>query len=270
MDLSRAKYILPNMFTLGSVMCAMFSMHISSTASTPREMALAAWLIIISAVCDVSDGRVARMKRTESEFGVQLDSLADAVSFGIAPAWLMYHWGLSQLGNWGIAIAFVYVGCTLMRLARFNVLAAKEDHCEGPSRYFLGLPSPLAAGTVVAVVLAHLSLTSQMTTPATLSVSVMSVLLGLLMVSNVRYRTFKDASLRSKEGLVILALLAASITAGAVFKPSLAVVILMSLYVVMGLIGALIHLSRSILSPETEDEADFSQELAIESDDKLG
>ena len=137
-------------------------------------------------------------------------------------------------------------------------------------RGLTGLPSPLAAGALISVVLAHVSLTSRPSTFAYGGVAILTVLVGLLMVSNVRYRTFKDASLRSREGLVILALLAASITAGAVFKPSLAVVILMALYVIMGLIGALIHLSRSILSSDSEEEADFSQELAIESDEKLG
>lgn len=264
MDLSRAKYILPNMFTLGSVLCALFSMHIATSAASASEMALAAWLIIISAVCDVSDGRVARMTRTESEFGVQLDSLADAISFGAAPAWLMYHWGLSAWGEWGIVVAFIYLACTLMRLARFNVLVAREDHSKGPSRYFLGLPSPLAAGGVVAIVLAHISITGQMCTPVTLGVGLMSVMLGLLMVSNVKYRTFKDASLRSREGLVILALIAASITAGVVFKPSLAVVIIMALYVTMGLLGAMIHLSRSLLFSSDEDEQD---ELVVSSEE---
>lgn len=267
MDLSRTKYILPNLFTLGSVLCSTFSMHVASTADQPRELALAAWLIIIAAVCDAFDGRVARMTKTESEFGVQLDSLADAVSFGVAPAWLLFHWGLEPLGGWGVVVAFVYVACTLMRLARFNVMAA-QAHSDGPSKFFTGLPSPLGAGTVVAVVLAHLSITEQMTTTATLSVVALTILLSLLMVSNVRYRTFKDVNFRGRAGVALLALLAASVATGIVFKPSIAVVSLMILYIGLGLVGGIIHASRGLLAHSRNADDDSDEELLLPKDDK--
>ncbi len=254
MDLSRAKYILPNAFTLGSVLCATFSMHTASQASTPKQLAMAAWLIIVAALFDMCDGRVARMTKTESDFGVQMDSLADAVSFGVAPAFLLYHWGLSELGAAGVVISFIFMACTLMRLARFNVMAMNQEH-DGPSRFFLGLPSPLAAGAVVAVVLAHLSISDQMTTPATTAVITITLLLSGLMVSNVRYRTFKDADWRGREGVVALGLVLATVGIGVAARPSVAVVMLMSLYVALGLMTNIVHVGRSILGFEQDDEA---------------
>ena len=200
MDWQKTRYILPNLFTLASVLSGMFSMHLSQRATSTSEMALAAWLIVVSMLCDACDGRVARMTRTESAFGVQLDSLADAVSFGIAPAWLLFHWGLTPLGPAGVVIAFCYAAATLIRLARFNVAASEDNGC---SRYFQGLPSPLAAGGVVALVLAALAQTDHYTTPASGAVALAALLLGGLMVSNVRYRTFKDVRLRGRAGLIV-------------------------------------------------------------------
>src|SRR5574339_28462 len=99
------------------------------------------------------DGRVARMTRTQSAFGVELDSLADVVSFGAAPALLVYKWALAPLGLLGLFLSFAYAACGALRLARFNVLAWRGD--KGASRFFVGLPIPLAAGTIVSIVIAH-------------------------------------------------------------------------------------------------------------------
>ena len=263
MDLSRAKYILPNTFTLGSVLCATFSMHIAAHAESPERLALAAWLLLVSMLCDLVDGRVARLTRSQSEFGVQLDSLADAVSFGVAPAWLMYYWGLEPLGALGVVISFVYVGCTLMRLARFNVMAAQEDASAGPSKFFQGLPSPLAAGAAIAVVLTHISITGQMTTPASRSVGLFAILLGGLMVSNVRYHTFKGVNWRGRAGVVLAALAAATTAVGLAFEPSIAVVSLMFLYISLGLVGGVIHVGREILDQEDASGADESQQIVL-------
>src|SRR5207302_8350515 len=99
---------------------------------------------------DAFDGRVARLTRTQSDFGVELDSLADVISFGVAPAILVYKWALAGLGIGGIVISSIYAACGAIRLARFNVLAHSES---GTQRYFVGLPIPLAAGMLVAVVI---------------------------------------------------------------------------------------------------------------------
>lgn len=269
MDLSKLRYIAPNSFTLGSVLSSMISMYLASTAQTAGMLSLAAWLIFVSMVCDLLDGRVARLTRAESELGVQLDSLADAISFGVAPAWLMFHWGLKPLGVWGVVIAFIYVACTLLRLARFNVLAQQaESH--GVSRYFSGLPSPLAAGGVVSVVLAHLSITDQMATPATYSVIILAVLLGVLMVSNIPYRTFKDVNFRGRAGVISVALLVLAIVAGVLFDPSYSIVGLMCMYIVMGLVGGAVSLGKMLFIHEDAESlgAHDDEELLRVGDDE--
>ena len=143
MDLTRAKYLLPNSLTMASAFCGFASIHLSLTGSTVTQFSTAAWLLVVAMFLDAFDGRVARMTKSESELGVQLDSLADAVSFGLAPAFLMYAWGLSSLGTLGLFAAFIYAAGAILRLARFNVMASQH---EGVTRHFLGLPSPLAAG----------------------------------------------------------------------------------------------------------------------------
>lgn len=265
MDLSRAKYILPNLFTLASVFAGLYSINLTTRATSVEDLRLAALLIIVAMFCDAFDGRVARMTGSESAFGVQLDSLADAISFGVAPGILLYQWGMLDWGMGGMAVAFVYTACAIMRLARFNVMAQASD---GVKKYFLGLPTPLAAGTVVSVVLAHLSVTAQMATGATLSVVVMTLLLSGLMVSNVRYRTFKDVNFRGRAGLVLLGVLAASGAMSLVFEPSVTLVALMAAYIFLGLSGGIIHLGRHVISatdadphaPEELDEMDVREE----------
>lgn len=256
MDLSRAKYILPNLFTLTSVGAGVFSVHLSTTAESVSDMTMAAYLLVGAMACDMLDGRVARLTRTESELGLQLDSLADAISFGVAPGFLLYHWGMSHLGGWGVFAATIYVMGAVLRLARFNVMAGRE---QGPSRYFLGLPTPLAAGTVISLVLAYVSFTESMTTGAGLSVAAMAVFLGALMVSNVRYRSFKDMSLKKPDLLAVLALLGV-VLAAMVVKPSIAFGLLLVVYVIVGLLGGLVSLGKNLF---------FSAENFSEEDDEV-
>lgn len=264
MDLSRAKYILPNLFTLSSIYAGLSSIHISIKASSAEEMALAAWLVVVAMFCDAFDGRVARMTKTESEFGVQLDSLADAISFGVAPAFLLFTWGMSELGSLGLFVAFVYAACAVMRLARFNVMATANP---GVMKYFLGLPTPLAAGAVVAVVLAHVSWTGEMTTAAAGSVAALCVLLAGLMVSNVRYRTFKDVNFRGRAGLILLSLVAATMYIGVVFKPGVALVVLMFVYIVIGIGGGIVSVGKHLFGQQTVEDIfgpDDGNELALD------
>ncbi|RDV38300.1 CDP-diacylglycerol--serine O-phosphatidyltransferase [Bradymonadaceae bacterium TMQ3] len=251
MDLSRAKYILPNMFTLSSIVAGMYSIQLSTTATGVEEMTLAAWLVMVSMVCDTCDGRVARLTRTESEFGVQLDSLADAISFGVAPGFLLYNWGLSELGLAGLLLASAYTAGTVLRLARFNVMAHQS---EGPARYFLGLPSPLAAGMVASLVLAHVSFSGQIATGASESVAAVALLLGGLMVSNVRYRTFKDVKFRGPAALVLVLLLAAVTALAVVYKAGVALVVVTAVYIVVGLCGGLLNLGRNVLGGASDDD----------------
>lgn len=268
MDLHRAKYLLPNSLTMGSAFAGFTSIYLSLNATDAKTFSLAAWLIVIAMFCDLFDGRVARMTKTESALGVQLDSLADALSFGIAPAFLMYAWGLESLGIVGLVPAFVYAACAILRLARFNVMAA-ESH--GVMRYFLGLPTPLAAGAVVSVVMAHLAVTHHMTTTAVGSVAIFATLLGGLMVSNVKYRTFKDVNFRGRAGLGVLALATVAVGLGAAIKPSVAFVTLMVLYILIGVVGTVVEWSRAILGDDSYyegyDEDEILAPSTIEADE---
>ncbi len=263
MDLSKAKYILPNSLTLTSVFCGMSSIYKSMTATGPDGIALAAWLIVAAMLCDLFDGRVARMTRTQSEFGVQMDSLADSISFGLAPGFLLFSWGLEPLGVGGIFIAFVFAACAIMRLARFNVMSKESG---GKTKYFLGLPTPLAAGAVVSVILAHVSVTGNATGP-TGNAAILTVLLGGLMVSNVRYRTFKDVNFKGRAGVFLVMLVGAVAAISVLARPSVAFVTIMVLYIVIGLGGGIVELGKNILGAD-EDEVEEEYVLGTSEDER--
>lgn len=266
MDIRQAKYLLPNALTLCSVFAGFHSIYLSLSATSVEQMSLAAWLLVVAMACDGLDGRVARMTRTESELGVQLDSLADAISFGVAPAFLMYAWGLQPLGFWGLSIAFVFAACAVLRLARFNVMANAHH---GVMRFFLGLPTPLAAGAVISIIMAHLAVTGDMTTGAPYSVALMALLLGGLMVSNVRYRTFKDTNFRGRAGVGLLGIVVISVGLGLVTKPSVAFVLLMCAYILLGLVGGVVHFSRALLGDDIDyPDADYDDALPSLHDDE--
>jgi len=167
------------------------------------DFASAAWCIVIAVLLDVGDGRIARLTGTTSEFGGELDSLADAISFGVAPALLVYQWGMSLLPRLGWLTAFLFVVCGVMRLARFNVQRNVTD-----KRFFIGLPIPAAAGQIAALVIfAPAQLTERL--PGALA-TVMTAVLALLMVSTLRYPSFKTVDLkrrRSYMNVLVIALL---------------------------------------------------------------
>src|SRR5713101_6731240 len=149
--LSKLKFVLPYLFTVSIIFCGVYSITLSAGEPTGDNFYRAAVAIFFGIFFDAFDGRVARMTRTQSDFGVELDSLADVISFGVAPAILVYKWALGGMGIGGIVICSIYAACGAIRLARFNVLAHSES---GSQRYFVGLPIPLAAGMLVALVVA--------------------------------------------------------------------------------------------------------------------
>lgn len=173
-------YLLPNLFTTG----ALFGGFYAILAAMGGHFDHAAWAVFAAQVLDGFDGRVARMTHTESAFGVEYDSLSDMVSFGLAPAIVVYSWGLQPLGKFGLAAAFIFAACAAIRLARFNTHAGVSDN-----RYFTGLASPPAATLVAAGVWlgSGLTLTAEISVVAALLVS----FVGVLMVSNLRYLSFK-------------------------------------------------------------------------------
>lgn len=190
----RGIYLLPNLFTTG----AMFAGFYGLLAAINGQFVAAAVAVLVAGVLDGLDGRIARLTNTASEFGVQYDSLSDLVSFGVAPAIIIYMWALqpmAALGEpWdklGWAAAFLYAACAALRLARFNTQAGVAD-----KRYFQGLASPAAAGLLVTTIwAAEVTGISPMDSPSlAILIWAETVLLALLMVSNVRYLSFKNWS----------------------------------------------------------------------------
>src|SRR2546422_6928555 len=147
-NLRKLMFVLPNLFTVSSIFCGVYSITLSAGEPSGDNFYRAAVAIFFGSFFDAFDGRVARLTQTQSEFGVELDSLADVITFGVAPAILVYKWALAGIGTPGIAICSIYAACGAIRLARFNVLAHAES---GTQRYFVGLPIPLAAGMLVAL-----------------------------------------------------------------------------------------------------------------------
>jgi CDP-diacylglycerol--serine O-phosphatidyltransferase len=194
----RGVSLLPSLFTLANVFCGwsciVYAMH--------GELERAAPFIGVAMVLDMLDGRIARMTGTSSEFGVQLDSLADAISFGMAPAVLAYAWGLAPLGRVGWAVGFLFVTGAALRLARFNI-----QHGHTDKRYFVGLASPAAAAIPAATVF-YYPAGLQARPEAWLAVVVV-IVPALLMVSTIRFRSFKTLDLGEKRRYTALVGLAA-------------------------------------------------------------
>jgi len=184
----RGIYLLPNLFTTG----ALFAGFYAITSAMGGRFETAAMAIFIAMILDGLDGRVARLTNTQSDFGAQYDSLSDMVSFGAAPALVMYLWAFSSLGKLGLFAAFVHMAGGALRLARFNTQLTSAD-----KRYFQGLPSPAAAAILAGFVLICLEYGYSIEIikyPA----AILTMTTGLLMVSNFRYSSFKDIDLKGK------------------------------------------------------------------------
>ena len=234
MTLEKSKYVFPNLLTLLNLFCGFYSIRVAVTATSTHGIKIAAWLIGIAMFCDLFDGRVARMTGTQSDFGVQLDSLSDAVSFGLAPATLMYAWGLKPIGEIGAFFAFVYVACAIIRLARFNVKSLNQNESSSID-YFQGLPTPLAAGTVISIVMAHVAITDHNYVTSSWNVALLSVLLGGLMVSNVKYKTFKDTDFSPGLAIGIMSVGVIMFAVGYITEPSVPFVFVLLSYIFFGL-----------------------------------
>ncbi len=183
---SRGVYLAPNLITTLSLLSGFFSI-LSSTQGHFYKASLA---IFLSAILDGADGRVARMLNAQSPFGEQYDSLADMLAFGVAPAILIYSYALQPLGRVGIGCAFIFTACAAFRLARFNVQIGEVD-----KKYFVGLASPLAAILVTSAVMVaidHNQWIGQYDSHVMIIAAIWVVICGLLMVSNIKYYSFKE------------------------------------------------------------------------------
>jgi CDP-diacylglycerol--serine O-phosphatidyltransferase len=199
----RGVYLLPSLFTLGNMFCG----YICIVYALRGDYEAAAPFIGFAFVLDSLDGRIARMTGSESDFGVEFDSLADVISFGLAPAILTYAWGLSALGRLGLAAGFLFVSAAAMRLARFNI----QTGTGLDKRYFVGMPSPPAAGVLAATVYAYPS--GLVDYRAALPALALVLVPAALMVSTIRFRSFKTFDLQSRRPYSVLILIAAGIVA---------------------------------------------------------
>ena len=203
----RGIYLLPNLFTLA----ALFAGFYAIVQAMNLNFDLASIAIFVAMVLDSLDGRVARLTKTQSAFGAEFDSLSDMVSFGAAPALVMYEWVLRDMGKWGWVAAFLYCACAALRLARFNTMLDVAD-----KRWFTGIPSPAAAALVAGFVwiVDDYAFDPESIRWYALFVTVFA---GLTMVSSLKYWSFKTINLRKSVPFVVILL-------------SVAVVVLLSLY----------------------------------------
>lgn len=223
-------YLLPNLFTTA----ALFSAFYAIVSAMDGNFSNAAIAIFVAMVLDGLDGRVARLTNTQSAFGAEYDSLSDMVAFGVAPALVAFSWALAELGKAGWVFAFIYVAGAALRLARFNTHIGSED-----KRYFTGLPSPSAAGLVAGMVWA-LSDFGVQGGDIALLVGILTALGGLLMVSNIKYHSFKDLDVRGRVPFFVI-LLVVLVLAIVATDPSR---ILWLIFVVYSLSGPVLVLWR--------------------------
>ena len=197
----RGIYLLPNLFTTANLFAGFFSI----ITAINGNFYVAAATVFVAMVLDSLDGRVARLTNTQSAFGAEYDSLSDMVAFGLAPAVLACEWALSELGNVGLTVAFIYVACAALRLARFNTQIGKVD-----KRWFIGLASPAAAGVVAGWVWAVWALDEvgirgvDLPLILVMLFALMVAAAGLLMVSNIKYYSFKDLDLKGRVPFVAI------------------------------------------------------------------
>ncbi len=250
-------YILPNMMTTANLFCGFYSLIFSIKG----EFKAAAIAVVVAAIFDLLDGRLARLTHATSKFGAEYDSLCDLVSFGVAPAMLMYLWALQPFGRVGMMACFLFATCGALRLARFNVQVGVVE-----KNYFQGLPIPMAAGIVASSVMAFDDLGWSPTDWQAKLLFAMVVLLAIVMVSNFRYRSFKDLDLKERLpfkylilGVVILVVVA--------LRPEVMLFVLFLTYATLGAVFGVLRLGKkqrqiraSVYAPETTSEQDLQEE----------
>jgi len=263
MNLRKTFFILPNLFTLASVFCGFFAITLCAGLPSLEALYQAAIAICFAFFFDLTDGRVARLTKTQSNLGLQLDSLADMVSFGAAPALLVYKWGLTRFGLWGILIAFLYVAAAALRLARFNVLAMQHDSAK-PGKFILGLTVPAASSVLVSLVVLNHQLGGSYPNAGQASLALLVVVLSYLMVSRIRFRSFKDLRMSARTIVVALTILAfCAVALMARLHSAFVFVALMGAYLALGLMEELIFYRRR---REEERAAKSTEKIVLEAE----
>ena len=225
----RGIYLLPNAFTTGALFCGFYAIVMAMN----QRFEHACWAVFIAMVLDGLDGRIARLTNTQSEFGAQYDSLSDMVSFGAAPALVIYEWSLRGLGKLGWIAAFIYCAGAALRLARFNTNIEVVD-----KRFFQGLPSPAAAALVIGFIMMMIDPDISVIPRKVEWVSwCITVFAGLTMVSNVPFYSFKDINFRKSVPFIAVFLIALVLALLAIDPPK----VLWPIFVIYGLSGYAVY-----------------------------
>ena len=251
-------YILPNLVTTANLFCGFYSI----IHSIKGEFKVAAIAVVVAAIFDLLDGRLARLTHATSKFGAEYDSLCDLVSFGLAPSLLMFQWALNPFGRLGWMACFLFAACGALRLARFNVQVGVVE-----KNYFQGLPIPMAGGIVASAYLAFEDMGwDPVVEWQSRGLLFMVMLLGIVMVSNFRYRSFKDLDLKQRlpfkyliMGVILLFVVA--------LRPEVMVFILFFSYALLGAIFGVLRLGKkqreikaSVYAPPETNETDLQEE----------
>ncbi len=273
-------FTLPNLFTLGGIFCGFFSLTLSASENpTQDQIYQAAVAIAFGYLFDLADGRVARLTRTQSALGMELDSLADLVTFGVAPALMVYKWGLSRVESLiphvGLIVAFLYVAAAALRLARFNVLALETTvQKKDPGGFILGLPVPVASSVLVTFVALNHQLIqrgSQIAPIGEGTLAALVVVLSCLQVSKVRFRSFKNVRLRSRRAITVLGAILAGVGLAVVFHAPSALIFagLLAAYLALGVFEEIIFFRRRRAEERQVPSADANEGRAESDEDVL-
>jgi len=228
-EMKKGVYILPNLFTTGNLFCGFWAI----ISVFQERFFYAATAILLACVFDVLDGKVARLSGASSKFGVQYDSLADLVSFGVAPAVLAFSWALRPYEKFGWLAAFIFVVCGALRLARFNVMSAAGD-----TKYFKGLPIPAAAAMISLTILLYLELIEKGWIKD-MVILIMTYVLAFLMISAIRYSSLKELDLARRKPFGILMFIILSMIV-IIMQPIIVLFAFTFFYVCSGPVGALL------------------------------
>ncbi len=239
----RGIYLLPNLFTTG----ALFAGFYAIVAAMNNRYEAAAIAIFIAMVLDGMDGRIARLTNTQSDFGMQYDSLSDLASFGLAPALVMYQWALFEMGKIGWLAAFIYAASAALRLARFNTQAKSID-----KRFFQGLPSPAAAAVIASTIWLATDYGFSDGHAFLVFCLPVTMLVGILMVSNIRYHSFKQIDLKGRVPFMAV-LLSIAVFVLIAIQPSLILFGMSTIYAISGPILTLLTIRRHKAARQSAD-----------------
>jgi CDP-diacylglycerol--serine O-phosphatidyltransferase len=242
-----AMHLIPNLFTTGNLFCGIFAIL---SVFNANYMA-AAIAILVAMIFDVLDGKSARLTNSTSHFGLEYDSLSDVVSFGVAPGLLIYSWALSGQGTFGVAVMFAYVAMGAVRLARFNSTVALSD-----GKYFTGLAIPAAAGVIASLVVFDHHIVRMGAEVKPIFVLIITLTLSFLMVSTIKYRSFKELKFKGRQQITYLVwgILALMMVAA---WPQVMLFVIFAGYALMGPVERMVWLVARAVGKKAAGKADL-------------